>query len=254
VTASMSETFKRETTPPEMAKKLALRLSRKLGTLYPLRGKVIGVDPSAGVTLNIGTRQGVRRGQCFKVLDQAWELVVESVSPEQSLAVIRKGGGRLEPGPSPGRGLQGGPRLINRGGLERMRLLWAMRFKNASMNIMMGDRAQGHLQDDHLTPRVVAPRRAMVQGPGTNARAVKPPESISESKKKPTFPDNRWAGCKKSTSLPVSWNNAVRCGPPEETMRPIFFMLQAGIWLGVSLKEAFCLGLYLGRLLLGGRA
>jgi len=99
VTASMSETFKRETTPPEMAKKLALRLSRKLGTLYPLRGKVIGVDPSAGVTLNIGTRQGVRRGQCFKVLDQAWELVVESVSPEQSLAVIRKGGGRLEPGP-----------------------------------------------------------------------------------------------------------------------------------------------------------
>ena len=68
-----------------MANKLADELLRTISESYPLRGTISKIDGEV-ITLNIGERAGVRKGDTFKTTEAPMTLEVTSVSEYSSLA------------------------------------------------------------------------------------------------------------------------------------------------------------------------
>ena len=97
ITASVSETFGSGVPVSTVSEKLSKRLEEKLNKLYPLRGKISGVEGNE-VRLNIGQMAGTRMGQRLKVVGEDTILEVISDQPRASLAKIVKGKAPLAKG------------------------------------------------------------------------------------------------------------------------------------------------------------
>lgn len=85
IKGAINEEYKSELSPSEIAQNLAALLAEKMQSLYPLRGIISSIDETS-VTLNIGAKQGVQRGQMFRVKDTDFVLKIGSVLPESSSA------------------------------------------------------------------------------------------------------------------------------------------------------------------------
>ena len=97
VKGAVNEVFGSAVPPSTMAEKLSGRILEKLAVLYPLRGKVSGLNGDQ-ITLNIGQRQGVSMGQEFRVKDTDTILKVTGVDPDASTASSGKGAEGIELG------------------------------------------------------------------------------------------------------------------------------------------------------------
>jgi hypothetical protein len=71
----------------------------KLNTLYPLRGKVTGINGDQ-IELNIGQREGVKEGQQFRLKEGDAELtmVITGVKTDTSTAKQGQGAQGMEKG------------------------------------------------------------------------------------------------------------------------------------------------------------
>jgi len=65
---AVSETLPRDMPMEEVGERLAGRILQEIGGNYPLRGKVISVDQSGNVLVNIGSQEGLTEGVIFRVL------------------------------------------------------------------------------------------------------------------------------------------------------------------------------------------
>lgn len=97
ISASVNEIFISPVSAAQMAEKLSTLLTERIHEAYPLRGKVTEVRDNE-VVLNIGGREGVRRGQLFAVMDTDFVLEVKEAEKEKSTAVFKQGAGTLQAG------------------------------------------------------------------------------------------------------------------------------------------------------------
>jgi hypothetical protein len=94
VKAVVNEIFEIPVSSSNLAEKLSDALIFKFENLYPLRGKIKDIQDNQ-VVLNIGTKQGVQVKHKFKVVDTDIELVIHSVQPATSTAVVESEGAAL---------------------------------------------------------------------------------------------------------------------------------------------------------------
>jgi len=97
ISGSMTGTFTTGTSASDMSGKISNMLLEKLGKLYPIRGKVTGVNQSE-VTLNIGSRAGVKEGQRYQVVNEDVVLEILSIQADGSLAKVVEGKKPLKAG------------------------------------------------------------------------------------------------------------------------------------------------------------
>jgi protein gp37 len=97
VAASLNETFDQPVSPSGIVERISGSLLTKLVALYPLRGKISGLE-GADIVFNIGQKHGVESGQLFRVVDTDWRLEVKGVFADRCTAVIKEGAGQLKVG------------------------------------------------------------------------------------------------------------------------------------------------------------
>jgi class 3 adenylate cyclase/CHAT domain-containing protein/tetratricopeptide (TPR) repeat protein len=89
VRAAVTESFKNNTSPSNIAKALAEKLAGQFKNYYPLRGRILTIEKD-DITLNIGSLQGVEVGQKFSAVEFDARIEIISVEKYSSKAKALK--------------------------------------------------------------------------------------------------------------------------------------------------------------------
>jgi class 3 adenylate cyclase/CHAT domain-containing protein/tetratricopeptide (TPR) repeat protein len=104
IKGAINEIFGSAVPPSTMADKLSGGILDKLNTLYPLRGKVAGINGDQ-IELNIGQREGVKEGQQFRLKEGDAELTLVITGVRTDTSTAKQGQG------AQGQGLEKGMRV-----------------------------------------------------------------------------------------------------------------------------------------------
>jgi class 3 adenylate cyclase/CHAT domain-containing protein/tetratricopeptide (TPR) repeat protein len=97
IRATLNQSFGNAVPTSVISESLSTTLSKDLGRLYPLRGKISALE-GGQIELNIGEEEGVRRGLRFRVIGGDKVLEITAVRPNQSSAKIISGIGSIYKG------------------------------------------------------------------------------------------------------------------------------------------------------------